>query len=74
MEINWTKEVEARKEALLEDLFTILKVDSVRDDAKATPEMPVGPGPKEALEACLEIGERGGGITKTVGNLAGHIE
>ena len=74
MEINWTKEVEARKEALLEDLFTILKVDSVRDDAKATPEMPVGPGPKEALEAFLQIGERDGFITKNVGNLAGHIE
>lgn len=74
MEINWTKEVEARKEALLEDLFTILKIDSVRDDAKATPEMPVGPGPKEALEAFLEIGERDGFITKNVGNLAGHIE
>lgn len=74
MEINWTKEVEARKEALLEDLFTILKIDSVRDDAKATPEMPVGPGPKEALEAFLEIGERDGFVTKNVDNLAGHIE
>lgn len=74
MEINWTKEVEARKEALLEDLFTILKIDSVRDDANATPEMPVGPGPKEALEAFLKIGERDGFVTKNVDNLAGHIE
>lgn len=74
MEINWKKEVEARKEALLEDLFTILRIDSVRDDAKATPEMPVGPGPKEALEAFLAIGERDGFVTKNVGNLAGHIE
>lgn len=74
MEINWKKEVEMRKEALLEDLFTILRVDSVRDDSKATPEMPVGPGPKQALEAFLEIGKRDGFITKNVDNLAGHIE
>lgn len=74
MEINWKNEVEKRKQDLLDDLFTILKVDSVRDDSKATPEMPVGPGPKEALEAFLAIGERDGFITKNVGNLAGHIE
>lgn len=74
MEINWTKEVESRKEELLEDLFTILRIDSVRDDEKATPEMPVGPGPKGALDAFLEIGKRDGFVTKNVGNLAGHIE
>lgn len=74
MEINWKNEVEKRKDELLEDLFTILRIDSVRDDAKATPEMPVGPGPKEALEAFLAIGERDGFITKNVDNFAGHIE
>ncbi|AZP05534.1 dipeptidase PepV [Jeotgalibaca ciconiae] len=74
MEINWKNEVEKRKQDLLDDLFTILKVDSIRDDSRATPEMPVGPGPKEALEAFLAIGERDGFITKNVGNLAGHIE
>lgn len=74
MEINWKKEVEIRKTELLEDLFTLLRIDSVRDDSKITPDAPVGPGPKEALEAFLAIGERDGFITKNVGNLAGHIE
>lgn len=74
MEINWQSEVEKRKQDILDDLFTILRIDSVRDDAKATAEMPVGPGPKEALEAFLAIGERDGFLTKNVGNLAGHIE
>lgn len=74
MEINWQQEVEKRKEALLEDLFTLLRIDSVRDDSKVTSETPVGPGPKKALEAFLEIGERDGFVTKEVGNLAGHIE
>ena len=68
------KEVELRKEDLLKDLFTLLRIDSVRDDSKATEDAPVGPGPKEALEAFLAIGERDGFTTKQVGNLAGHIE
>lgn len=74
MTIDWKKEVELRKEDLLKDLFTLLRIDSVRDDLKATEEAPVGPGPKEALEAFLAIGERDGFTTKQVGNLAGHIE
>lgn len=74
MSINWKNEVEVRKEALLEDLKTLLRIDSVRKDELATPEAPVGPGPKEALEAFLAIGERDGFVTKNVDNLAGHIE
>lgn len=74
MGIDWKKEVEARKDDMFADLFTLLKIDSVRDDSKATEDAPVGPGPKEALLKFLEIGERDGFITKNVGNLAGHIE
>ncbi len=74
MEINWKNEVDKRKDDLLEDLFTILRIDSVRDDEKATAELPVGPGPKEALDAFLEIGKRDGFETKNVDNYAGHIE
>ncbi len=32
------KNIEARKEALFADLFRLLKVPSVREDDKATPE------------------------------------
>lgn len=74
MGIDWKKEVEARKEDMFADLFTLLRIDSVRDDSKATEDAPVGPGPKEALLKFLEIGERDGFVTKNVGNLAGHIE
>ena len=74
MTIDWKQEVENRKDLLLEDLFTLLRVDSVRDDSKATEDAPVGPGPKEALETFLKMGERDGFVTKQVGNLAGHIE
>ncbi len=74
MTIDWQKEVEARKEDLLKDLFELLRVPSVREDDKATPDAPVGPGPRDALLKFLEIGERDGFITKNIDNLAGHIE
>ena len=74
MTIDWKKEVESRKEDLLKDLFDLLRIESVRDDSKASEDAPVGPGPKKALEAFLAIGERDGFTTKMVGNLAGHIE
>ncbi|MDN6193913.1 MAG: dipeptidase PepV [Alkalibacterium sp.] len=72
--IDWKAEAAKRKDLFLEDLFNLLKIDSVRDDEKATAEAPVGPGPKEALEAFLELGERDGFETKNVDNWAGHIE
>ncbi|WP_027109268.1 dipeptidase PepV [Lacticigenium naphthae] len=72
--IDWKKEADKRKDAFLEDLFTLLSIDSVRDDDKATNDAPVGPGPKEALEAFLKIGERDGFQTENFANLAGHME
>lgn len=74
MTIDWKKEVEARKEDLLKDLFDLLRIPSVREDDQATDDAPVGPGPKDALLKFLEIGERDGFTTKNVGNIAGHIE
>ncbi|MBS4761329.1 dipeptidase PepV [Carnobacteriaceae bacterium zg-ZUI252] len=74
MTIDWKLEVEKRKEDLLNDLNTLLSIDSVRRDELATDDAPVGPGPKEALLKFLEIGERDGFVTKNVDNLAGHIE
>lgn len=72
--INWKEEAAKRREDFLEDLFTLLRIDSVRDDEQATEDAPVGPGPKEALEAFLKIGERDGFKTENFANLAGHME
>ncbi|MGX7014581.1 dipeptidase PepV [Vagococcus silagei] len=74
MTINWKKEVEARREDLMADLFTLLSIPSVREDEKATADAPFGPGPKDALLKFLEIGERDGFVTKNVDNYAGHLE
>ena len=73
-EINWKELVQDYKKDFLEDLFTLLRIDSVRDDDAATEEYPVGPGPVEALNAFLEIGKRDGFETENFDNWAGHIE
>lgn len=72
--INWQEIVKDYQDDFLEDLFTLLKIDSTRDDDAATEEFPVGPGPVEALEAFLEIGKRDGFATENFDNWAGHIE
>lgn len=72
--VNWLQEVESRKEELLNDLFRLLRVPSVREDDKATEEAPVGPGPKAALEEFIKMAQEDGFETKQFGPWAGHIE
>lgn len=72
--INWLQEVEKRQDALLEDLFRLLRIRSVREDDKATEEAPVGPGPKAALEEFMKMAQEDGFQTKQFGPWAGHIE
>jgi len=73
-DINWKEIVEDYKEDFIEDLFTLLRINSTRDDDAATDEYPVGPGPVEALDAFLNIGKRDGFATENFDNWAGHIE
>lgn len=73
-EINWKELVLEYQDDFLDDLFTLLKIDSTRDDDAATEDYPVGPGPVEALDKFLEIGERDGFTTENFDNWAGHIE
>ncbi|WP_071393796.1 dipeptidase PepV [Bacillus tuaregi] len=72
--INWSDEVLKRKDALLKDTQSILRIKSVLDEENATKDAPLGKGVKEALMFMLELGEKDGFQTKNTGNLAGHIE
>lgn len=74
MTIDWQKEVEGRKEALLEDLKNLLRINSERDDSQATADAPFGPGPRDALLHMLAYGERDGFAVTNVDNYAGHID
>ncbi|MGT2715420.1 dipeptidase PepV [Streptococcus respiraculi] len=74
MTIDFKAEVEKRREDLLADLFSLLEINSERDDSLADTEHPFGPGPVKALHKFLEIAERDGYPTKNVDNYAGHFE
>lgn len=72
--IDFTAEVEKRKEDLMADLFKLLRINSAMDMEHADKENPFGPGPRQALDAFLEIAERDGYQTKNYDNYAGHFE
>ena len=55
-------------------MFSLLEINSERDDSKADAQHPFGPGPVKALEKFLEIADRDGYPTKNVDNYAGHFE
>jgi len=73
MSIDFKKEVEARREDMMADLFTLLRINSERDDSKASAEFPFGPGPVAAMKKMLEIAERDGFATKNIDNYAGEF-
>lgn len=73
MSIDFKAEVDKRREAMMADLFSLLEINSERDDSLADAQHPFGPGPVQALEKFLEIAERDGYETKNVDNYAGHF-
>ena len=71
--IDFNAEVAARKDDMIADLFSLLEINSERDDTKVTPETPFGPGPVAALEKFLSLAQRDGYQTTNVDNYAGHF-
>ncbi|WP_394235611.1 dipeptidase PepV [Niallia oryzisoli] len=72
--INWSDEVVKRRDELIQDTQSLLRIKSVLDEDNATKDAPLGSGVKEALLFMLEMGEKDGFNAKNVGNLAGYIE
>lgn len=73
MSIDFKRLAEHYREPMLKDLFELLKIESVREDDKITPETPFGPGPRAALDKMLAFGKRDGLRTKDVDHKAGCI-
>lgn len=71
---DWKKAAEAQQENYLNDLISLMKIPSVRDDSAATDEYPLGPMPAQALKAFLEMAEQDGFRTKNIDNLVGYAE
>lgn len=70
----WRDKVREYESEIVEDLKGLLAIKSVRDDAHATDEAPVGPGPREALDYMYSLAERDGFTTFDVDHIAGRIE
>jgi succinyl-diaminopimelate desuccinylase len=72
--VNWYEEVLSRKEELLNDLFSLLRIESVKDEQSKTKENPMGHKVGEALQFVLSLSEKNGFQTKNVDGFAGHAE
>ena len=53
--MTFKAEVEKRRDEMMADLYSLLEINSERDDSKADAEHPFGPGPVKALEKFLKL-------------------
>lgn len=74
MTVDFKAEVEKRREDLLADLFSLLEINSERDDSKADKEHPFGSGPVKALKHFLAMAEKDGYKTRNIDNYVGDFE
>ncbi|MEH7222752.1 dipeptidase PepV [Bacillus sp. JJ1566] len=72
--MNFYDEVLKRKDDLLHDLQTILKIESVKDLESATKKRPMGDKIGEALETMLSITEFAGFKTTNIDGMVGYAE
>lgn len=72
--INWSKEVAKRKGDMLQDLKSLLSIESVFDKTTISKTAPFGQKIAEALQFVLGIGKESGFLIKNVDGYAGHIE
>ncbi|TXC90269.1 dipeptidase PepV [Metabacillus litoralis] len=72
--MNWNQEVEIRKEDLIKDTQSFLKIKSVLDEDSISDGAPFGRGINEAFTHLLQLGEKEGFQTKNLNGYAGHIE
>ncbi|MFN2747589.1 dipeptidase PepV [Bacillus sp. z60-18] len=72
--MNWEQEVSKRKNEIVRDIQNFLKINSVLDEATASPEKPFGEGIHQCLTTLLEKGEENGFTVKNLDGYAGHIE
>lgn len=70
----WREKVKEYEDQIIEDLNGLLAIPSVRNDAEATADAPVGPDPKAALEYMYQLAKRDGFETYDTDHLAGRIE
>lgn len=74
MAIDWQELAKKYREDYIADLKTLVSIDSSRDDALATSDYPLGPGPAKGLAAFMALAKRDGFKYKNLDNLVGYVE
>lgn len=74
MKLNYEKLAEDKTNDLLQDLKTLIAINSVRDMNKKSKEYPVGPGPVKALRQFLAFAQRDGFTYRNINNYVGEID
>ncbi|QER67208.1 dipeptidase PepV [Paucilactobacillus nenjiangensis] len=72
--VNWQAKAQEQQEEYINDLITMMKIPSVRDDAQATDEFPLGPEPATALKVFLEMAQQDGFKVKNIDNVVGYAQ
>lgn len=72
--LNFKNEINQEFDQLIEDLASLVEVNSVLDESTAKENQPFGKANREVLDRMLDIGKRDGYITKDVDGYAGHID
>ena len=65
--------INKKREKMLEDLFGLLKIDTVLVEQPEKKEAPFGEGCVEALNYCLSLGRKYGFKTTNIDNMVGEI-
>lgn len=72
--MNWQELANTQRDHYLRDLISLIKIPSVRDEEKASPEYPLGPALAQALKAFLEMADQDGFRVKNIDNVVGYAE
>ncbi len=72
--INWQREVEQRREEIIQSTQEFLRIKSVSDEKTAGPNAPFGEGIAKALDYILHKCENNGFTTKNIEGYAAHAE
>lgn len=72
--MNLNSQILDAKDDFLQDLNTLVSIESTRDKEHAAEGMPFGPNPRKALDAFLDMAKRDGFKTKDIDGYAGVIE
>ena len=72
--MNFKEHAKSCQEAYLNDLNTLVSIESTRDLSTATKNAPFGQNCRKVLDAMLDMAKKDGFVTKDIDGYAGVIE